>query len=127
KQPCGVLTGVRPVKLFQRYLEQGEPRERIAQEQEEQCLIAPEKIRLMNQITRRQLEVMPDLYELGQEVSIYVGIPFCPTKCAYCTFPAYSIQGRDASVEAFLQGLHEEIARIGEWLLARGFGVTTVY
>lgn len=127
KQPWGVLTGVRPVKLFHRYLEQGEPRERIAQELEEQFLIAPEKIRLMDQITRRQLEVMPDLYELGQEVSIYVGIPFCPTKCAYCTFPAYSIQGRDASVEAFLQGLHEEIARIGEWLLARGFGVTTVY
>jgi len=127
RQPWGVLTGVRPVKLYHRYLEQGEHPGRIASLLAEQFLIAPEKIRLMEQITRRQLEVMPDLYRLGREVSVYVGIPFCPTKCAYCTFPAYSIQGRDGSVEAFLQGLHEEIAQVGEWLLRKGFGVTAVY
>ncbi len=127
RQPWGVLTGVRPVKLYHRYLERGEPRNRIAELLEERFVIGPEKIRLMDQITRRQLEVLPDLYDLGREVSIYVGIPFCPTKCAYCTFPAYSIQGRDGSVEEFLRGLHEEIERVGSWLHERGLGVTTVY
>ena len=127
RQPWGVLTGVRPVKLYHRYLEQGEPHERIAGLLADRFLISPEKIRLMEQITRRQLEVLPDLYALGREVSIYVGIPFCPTKCAYCTFPAYSIQGRDGSVEEFLRGLHEEIERVGSWLHERGLGVTTVY
>lgn len=127
RPPWGVLTGVRPVKLVHRYVEQGWSEEQVAALLAEEYLLAPEKIQLMTRIVRRQRAVIPDLYDLGREVSVYVGIPFCPTKCAYCTFPAYSIQGRDGSVAAFLQALHEEIARVGAWLQEHGFGVTTVY
>ena len=47
--------------------------------------------------------------------SIYIGIPFCPTKCAYCTFPAYAINGRQGSVDSFLGGLHYEVREIGKF------------
>ncbi|GAA3330110.1 hypothetical protein GCM10020331_081320 [Ectobacillus funiculus] len=73
------------------------------------------KIDLMQRIVDRQLAAVPDLYKLKDEVSIYIGIPFCPTKCAYCTFPAYAINGRQGSVDSFLGGLHYEIREIGKF------------
>jgi oxygen-independent coproporphyrinogen-3 oxidase len=81
----------------------------------------------MQHIVDRQLAIVPDLYDLQKEVSIYIGIPFCPTKCAYCTFPAYAINGRQGSVDSFLGGLHYEIKKIGEWLKKKGVRITTVY
>lgn len=71
--------------------------------------------------------MIPDLYDLKKEVSIYIGIPFCPTKCAYCTFPAYAINGRQGSVSSFLGGLHYEMEKIGEWLKEKNINITTVY
>ncbi len=90
-------------------------------------LVTAEKIELLERIVERQLTVLPDLDELKRAVSIYVGIPFCPTKCAYCTFPAYAIHGQNDSVEAFLAGLHYEIEKTGKWLCEQQVEVTTVY
>ncbi len=89
--------------------------------------LMPVKIELLQEIVDRQTRVLPDLYELDREVSLYIGIPFCPTKCAYCTFPAYAIRGRNGSVEEFLAGLHEEMEAIGAWLERRGLPVTSIY
>ena len=58
----------------------------------------------MQEIVDRQLAAVPDLYRVKDEVSIYIGIPFCPTKCAYCTFPAYAIQGQAGRVGSFYGG-----------------------
>ena len=97
------------------------------QQLKDEYLITDEKIQLMQQIVDRQLSVVPDLYELQNEVSIYIGIPFCPTKCAYCTFPAYAINGRQGSVDSFLGGLHYEMRKVGEWLKENNIRITTVY
>lgn len=126
-QPWGVLTGVRPSKLMHDGLRTGRPREEVRRSLREQYLVSDEKIALMERIVDRQLEAMPDLYDLRKEVSVYIGIPFCPTKCAYCTFPAYDINGRQGSVNGFLFGLHEEIRVIGRWLRDNGVRVTTIY
>ena len=64
---------------------------------------------------------------LKDEVSIYIGIPFCPTKCAYCTFPAYAIRRKSGRVESFLDGLHEEIREMGKWLTEKDMKITTIY
>ncbi|KKK36003.1 coproporphyrinogen III oxidase [Mesobacillus campisalis] len=126
-QKWGILTGVRPTKLLHNKLREGVDRGQAHAELEEEYMITPEKIRLMQQIVDRQLAVMPDLYDLQREVSIYIGIPFCPTKCAYCTFPAYAINGRQGSVNSFLGGLHYEMRKIGEWLKDNGIKITTLY
>ncbi|WP_066316735.1 coproporphyrinogen III oxidase [Bacillus sp. FJAT-29814] len=126
-QKWGILTGVRPTKLLHKKLQEGIPLVTAHRQLKDDYLITDEKIKLMQQIIDRQLAVVPDLYSLRREVSIYIGIPFCPTKCAYCTFPAYAINGRQGSVDSFLGGLHYEMRKIGQWLKEKGVRITTVY
>ena len=127
KQPWGTLTGVRPTKLMHNLLLQfgEEEAKRIIQDE---YFVTEEKAELLTDVAVRQLKVIPDLHTINEkEVSIYIGIPFCPTKCAYCTFPAYDIRGNNGSVESFLDGLHYEIRETGKWLKDAGLGITTIY
>ncbi|MFJ7976001.1 coproporphyrinogen III oxidase [Peribacillus sp. NPDC096379] len=126
-QKWGILTGIRPTKLLHQKLQQGLSKEQAHAELREDYLISDEKIDLMQRIVDRQLAAIPDLYELKKEVSIYIGIPFCPTKCAYCTFPAYAINGRQGSVTSFLGGLHYEIKEMGRWMKEHDVKITTIY
>nr|WP_304214580.1 coproporphyrinogen III oxidase [Fredinandcohnia onubensis] len=126
-QPWGMLTGIRPTKLLHKKIREGKSHEVAHKELKEDYLITDEKLELMRQIVDRQLTMVPDLYQLQNEVSIYIGIPFCPTKCAYCTFPAYAINGRQGSVNSFLGGLHYEMREMGRWLKENHIHITTVY
>ncbi|WJY27692.1 MULTISPECIES: coproporphyrinogen III oxidase [Sporosarcina] len=126
-QEWGILTGIRPTKLYHTYLQKG-----LSQEEAKGLLMSKHRVSrrkadLLEKIADVQLEAVPDLYRLEREVSIYIGIPFCPTKCAYCTFPAYAIHRKNGRVENFLDGLHEEIRQLGEWLERRQIRVTTIY
>ena len=87
-QKWGYLTGIRPTKILHKALREGMSKEDAHHMLREQFMISDEKINLMQRIIDRQKEAIPDLYELNREVSIYIGIPYCPTKCAYCTYPA---------------------------------------
>lgn len=127
EQPWGILTGIRPTKLLHDKLTEGCSPEEAHRILREDYLVTDEKIELMQQIVSRQLAVIPDLYHLQREVSVYIGIPFCPTKCAYCTFPAYDINGKQGSVNSFLGGLDYEMKAIGEWLSRNDVRITTVY
>ncbi|MFD3201681.1 radical SAM protein, partial [Bacillus sp. LR_5] len=126
-QKWGILTGIRPTKLLHKKLQSGMSKEQAHAELKKDYLIHDEKIMLMQEIVDRQLAAVPDLYRVKDEVSIYIGIPFCPTKCAYCTFPAYAIQGQAGRVGSFLWGLHYEMQKIGEWLKEHDVKVTTIY
>ncbi len=127
EQPWGILTGIRPTKLMHQKHQQDISPLLAKQELQKKYLIKEEKTVLMQEIVERQLAAVPDLYQLQREVSIYIGIPFCPTKCAYCTFPAYAINGRQGSVDSFLGGLHYEMKAIGKWLKQHHIPITTVY
>ena len=126
-QKWGILTGIRPTKLYHKKRQEDMSELEIHRMFKEEYLLSDEKIELMKEIVDRQLQVIPDLDTLSNEVSIYIGIPFCPTKCAYCTFPAYAINGRQGSVTSFLGGLHYEMKEIGRWLKEKGIKITTVY
>jgi len=122
----GILTGIRPTKLYHQ-MSRHMSYDEVDQILEKEYRLQPQKIALLRKIVQRQLQVIPDLYHIDEEMSIYIGIPFCPTKCAYCTFPAYAIAGRNGTVEDFLSGLHGEIKSIGNWLKDSGRKVTTIY
>ncbi|WP_050614223.1 coproporphyrinogen III oxidase [Bacillus testis] len=126
-QKWGFLTGIRPTKLLHKSLREGATKEEAHRFLHDQYSITDEKIDLMQEIVDRQLQVVPDLYDLRNEVSIYIGIPFCPTKCAYCTFPAYAIAAQRSSVPIFLEGLHYEIEKIGQVLKELKVPITTIY
>jgi oxygen-independent coproporphyrinogen III oxidase len=127
RQKWGILTGIRPTKLIHKQNMLGTARDEVHSKLKEEYLITDEKIELMQNIVDRQLSVVPDLYDVQNEVSIYIGIPFCPTKCAYCTFPAYAILGKQGRVDSFLAGLHYEIQEMGRWLKEKGIKITTIY
>ncbi|MCM3745302.1 coproporphyrinogen III oxidase [Sporosarcina luteola] len=127
KQSWGILTGIRPMKLFHKYRQQGYAVEEAKRLLMEKHRISKEKSELLATIENVQLEAIPDLHQIQNDVSIYIGIPFCPTKCAYCTFPAYAIHRKNGRVESFLDGLHEEIREIGKWLTERDIKITTIY
>ncbi|MCP1145882.1 coproporphyrinogen III oxidase [Lysinibacillus endophyticus] len=128
-QTWGILTGVRPTKLYHKYRKQGFSDEQIYEVLKQDFRISDSKIALMREIVERQLVTIPDLDELGKEISVYIGVPFCPTKCAYCTFPAYAIQSNRKSgrVESFIDGLHIEIRAMGKWLKDNNINITSVY
>lgn len=126
-QPWGILTGIRPTKLYHSLRRLGYVKEKVREILANNYAVLTEKIDLLEKIVDRQLLVIPDFDELVNEVSIYIGIPFCPTKCAYCTFPAYSIQGQGDLVSRFLQSLHYEIEQIGNWLSKNNVKITTIY
>ncbi|MBM6617667.1 coproporphyrinogen III oxidase [Bacillus suaedaesalsae] len=126
-QQWGILTGIRPTKLLHKKLQEGKTKEQAHAELREDYKILDSKINLMQAIVDRQLAVVPDLYHLEKELSIYIGIPFCPTKCAYCTFPAYAIGGKQGKVDSFLGGLHYEIREMGKWLKENNINITTIY
>ncbi|SDC61760.1 oxygen-independent coproporphyrinogen-3 oxidase [Melghirimyces thermohalophilus] len=127
RQPWGILTGVRPTKLLHKLFLDGLSAEKAREVLVGDYRLLPDKVDLLQEIVQRQTAVLPDLYQLDRGVSLYIGIPFCPTKCAYCTFPAYAIRGRNGAVDEFLAGLHEEIAAVGAWLERNQVPVTTIY
>jgi oxygen-independent coproporphyrinogen-3 oxidase len=116
--PWGVLFGVRPSKLGH-----GEPARVLVSE----YAIRQDRAQLLVEVAENELRALPDLYQLGQEVSIYVGIPFCPTHCTYCTFPAYSMAEKARYAGDYMQALAMEIRAVGEALQAQRIPVTTVY
>ena len=90
KLPWGTLTGIRPTKIPMAMLEEGKSREEILYHMEEELLCSREKAVLSLEIAQREKEILRELdYENGY--SLYIGIPFCPTTCLYCSFTSYPI------------------------------------
>lgn len=126
-QPWGLLNGMRPNKLVHSMKRRGMDAPAIRAQLQHEYLVSDEKIDLLLEINDRQLAVIPDLYQLEGAVSIYIGIPFCPTRCAYCTFAAYAHAPNRKWVAPFLAALYEEMRLVGEYLREHQIPVTTIY
>lgn len=126
-QPWGILTGMRPMKLVHQMVQKGHPLQEIRRELLQIYRITTERVDLLLDILEHQRRVVPDLYALDDAVSLYIGIPFCPTHCAYCTFPAYSMTDKATYVADFLKAMDVEFAHLGELLRGYEVPVTSVY
>lgn len=106
--PWGILTGIRPTKLVYDLIEKGEEDEVIYERMREEYLCSDEKTEMSLQIAKRELSLLKEIdYQNGY--SLYIGIPFCPTTCLYCSFTSYSIEKFSHLVEAYLSALEKEI------------------
>ncbi len=127
--PYGILFGVRPGKLAHQRLKQNQSElaPEITGELVAKYAIRQDRADLLVEVAQHERLVVPDLYDLSHEVSLYVGIPFCPTHCSYCTFPAYSMRDKAKYAVDFMEALLREVRAVGESLHAARIGVTTVY
>ena len=111
--PWGSLTGIRPTKIPMQFLEQGKSEDEIFSYMKGMYHASDEKIALSIDIAKREKELLKRLdYENG--FSLYVGIPFCPSTCLYCSFTSYPIGAWQGRVDAYLDALERELDFVGE-------------
>ncbi|MFZ5943330.1 MAG: coproporphyrinogen dehydrogenase HemZ [Bacillota bacterium] len=124
--PWGILTGIRPTKIVHRLWDKGIPSQTVTDLLRVKYLVAPDKIEKLINITLLQ---RPYLYpeKTNNTVGIYIGIPFCPTRCSYCSFLSYSLTKWGRYLEVYLQSLAEEINVVGAALHQSNTKVQTIY
>lgn len=122
--PWGYLTGVRPSKIAYTLLEKGADREQILEEFTKKHLVSEKKAQLALQIAQTEKSILEKMdYKNGY--SLYIGIPFCPTTCLYCSFTSYSLAAYQSKVQPYLEALLKEMKYVSEAM--RGRRLDTVY
>lgn len=106
--PWGTLTGIRPTKIPMSMLEEGRSEEEIISYMKNTYFATQEKIDLSLEVAKRELELLQRIdYENGY--SLYIGIPFCPSTCLYCSFTSYPIGLWSKRIDEYLAALEKEI------------------
>ena len=121
--PWGSLTGIRPTRLMYELREEGIEGERARAEMQRRFYVSPEKAQLLSDILdmQRGLIDTPD-----DEYDLYIGIPFCTTRCAYCSFASGEL-GSGALVEPYLAALKREMALSAALMAERGLKLRAAY
>lgn len=106
--PWGSLTGIRPTKIPMQLLEQGQTEDEITAFMKQQYHASDEKIALSIDIAKRERALLSKLdYKDGY--SLYIGIPFCPSTCLYCSFTSYPLGAWKDKVDTYLDALEREL------------------
>lgn len=121
----GALAGVRPTKLTTRAMLAGASEAACEAMLRDEYFVAPERRRLCLDASRASVESAALL--APYDLSLYIGIPFCPTRCAYCSFVSQSVEREGALLAPFLDALAREIEAAGRLLAATPYRVRTVY
>jgi oxygen-independent coproporphyrinogen-3 oxidase len=121
--PWGILSGVRPTKIFHYLRDKGftvaEIRERLGQV----YALTPDKTELLIEVGAKQER----FFKPSNFVGIYIGIPFCPTRCHYCSFAAVSLETHRHLVPTFLTALAWEIRMMGALCRELDLTVESIY
>ena len=119
----GSLMGVRPTKVLRRLLINGCDYEEARKILKDFYLVTDDKISLMETVVKKELELLDK-----EHINLYVGIPFCPTKCKYCSFASYEIGGGVGRFyNDFVDALLKEIQIIGDFLKTYNKKVSSIY
>lgn len=122
--PWGALTGIRPVKIVNTLLEKGESLTAVAAKMQDYYKLSPEKTRLAIDVAvneRKYLTINEN------SISIYIGIPFCTSRCLYCSFPSVSTERYGNCISDYLKALEKEVQWTAAWLKGNGRILDTVY
>ena len=109
----GIMTGVRPTKPMMNLMEEGMTNEEVMTWMQENYHVSDEKVHLGLSVAKKEKELLEQLdYKDGY--SLYVGIPFCPTTCSYCSFTSYPIAEWKEHVDEYLDAVCKELTFIAE-------------
>ncbi len=109
----GILTGVRPTKIAMEKAEEGWTKEQFVPWFQQDCLVSRKKAELSWEIARREQALLQSL-DCEEGYSLYIGIPFCPTVCTYCSFSSGALADWADRVEDYLAALTKELIYIAE-------------
>lgn len=127
KSPWGCMTGVRPAKIVNALLKAGMTPEEAAAEIEEFYLTEPQKAILAVKTALNQNAFLKEQQEHPENVSIYIGIPFCPTRCLYCSFTSQPIGKYSKIVGNYLELLEKEIRTVIPAVKSKGLKIESLY
>jgi oxygen-independent coproporphyrinogen-3 oxidase len=123
----GILTGVRPVKIVHRLLDKSWDGEQVVQCLREEFLVDEAKANLLLKVARNNRRYIPEPESAAQTVSIYIGIPYCPSRCYYCSFPGAVLGHYEKEMKPFINSLLQELNGIGDYIQEAGLKVQTIY
>ena len=123
--PWGALSGVRPTKLATKVLLEGGREQDADRMLRAGYFVTPERRRLCLDASRHTLEAAQLL--APDDLSLYIGIPFCPTRCAYCSFVSESVERFGEFLPPFLDCLIREIEYTGALLKRSGWHIRSLY
>lgn len=121
----GSLSGVRPGKVFTPLLEEGLSNEDAVKAFMKKYDVSESRARLCLQTSLETVKAEKSLAK--RDFCLYVGIPFCPTRCAYCSFVSQSVEKSMKLIPPFLEALYKEIAALAEQVRKNGLRVISIY
>ncbi|MDV3428393.1 MAG: coproporphyrinogen dehydrogenase HemZ [Bacillota bacterium] len=122
--PYGTLVGIRPSKIASRLLKEGVSGSDIIKYYDKHYLASGEKAKLCIEVAENEKKLLNDG---SHKVSIYIGMPFCPTRCIYCSFASNPINKAGNLVQPYLNALTKEIEVIGRIIRERNIEIDCVY
>lgn len=130
--PYGIMHGVRPTKIIHRWLRNNFAvtsrgvidRDKISRRLRADYLTSYEKSLLLTEVALRQIPILNSSDE--KTISVYIGIPFCVTRCLYCSFPS-NVLPKDEKVAEFMKILTRDIDATAEEIKLYGFKVQNIY
>ena len=123
--PWGALAGVRPTKITTKHILEGGSEKSADRLLRDVYFVTADRRKLALDCTRSTVHAASLLEE--KDISLYIGIPFCPTRCAYCSFVSRTVGKRTELLEPYLQALLREIRLTGELVAKSGCRVRTIY
>ena len=121
----GAISGVRPTKITTKLLLDGGTEHAARKLLKQVYYVTEPRIDLAMDCSRSTVAAVNKLDP--QHISLYIGIPFCPTRCTYCSFVSRSIVKRTELMEPYLQALYKELEHTGKLLANSGKQVRTIY
>ena len=111
--PWGTLTGIRPTKIVMEMLENNMPLEDIKKHLKDIYLVGDKRIKLCIETAKNEFNILKKVdYKNGY--SLYIGIPFCPTRCLYCSFTSYSITQWKKDTDTYIEALCKELIAVSK-------------
>jgi len=125
--PWGSLQGVRPSKIAYKMMDDGLSADDIVKIMQAKYGVSLDRAALLSQMAMRQYPVIKSLANNPRKLCIYVGIPFCPSRCSYCSFPSFAPPTERAQVLSFLQAVGQDIQAVVELMSKYGLQANSVY
>ena len=125
--PWGCLTGIRPVKKVNKLLDDGKSKEEIFSILKKEYFVSDQKLELAYKTAVAQTEPLKALDK--RSYSLYISIPFCPSRCSYCSFVSHSIEsvGAKKLLPDYVKKLCEEISQTAQIARELDLRLDTIY